>query len=88
MDMWDDDCMRRGLVRDRLHVRVLLDCIHDDDKPFRSDVAIIETVACMESVSSHVPVSVGIVMRLTVEGGRRNRSFGGGVIRQRGAHTR
>ena len=44
-------------------MRVLLHCIHDDDKPFRSDVATTETVECMESVSSHVPVSAGMVIR-------------------------
>ena len=63
MEMWDDGCMRKGVVLDLLHVRVLLHCIHDDDKPFRSDVATIETVVCMESVSSHVPVSAGMVIR-------------------------
>ena len=63
MEMWDDGCMRKGVVLDLLHVRVLLHCIHDDDKPFRSDVAITETVECMESVSSHVPVSAGMVIR-------------------------
>ena len=63
MEMWDDGCMRKECVRDRLHVWVLSHRIHDDDKPFRSDVATVETVECMESVSSHVPVSAGMVIR-------------------------
>ena len=54
---------RKEYVLDILHVWVLLHCIHDDDKPFRSDVALLETVECMESVSSHVPVSAGMVIR-------------------------
>ena len=63
MEVWDDGCMRKGYVLDLLHVRILLHCIHDDDKPFRSDVAPTETVVCMESVSSHVPVSAGKVVK-------------------------
>ena len=59
------------VVLDRLHVRVLAHCIHDDDKPFRSDVAITETVECMESVSSHVPVSAGMVIRPRVWGRKK-----------------
>ena len=54
---------KKGRVLDPLHVRILQHCIHDDDKPFRSDVTSIETVECMESVSSHVPVSAGMVIR-------------------------